>query len=67
MYRKYSDYLKENIMRKFIRFQLLVPSLVRIGMVHFDLCAHIIADLLWDERIDVEEAVKLVSVLPVRK
>ena len=42
-----------------------IDAALQIGRDHFDLCAHIIADLPWDDRIDVEEAAKLVSVLPV--
>lgn len=42
-----------------------IDAALQIGRYHFDLCAHIIADLPWDDRIDVEEAAKLVSVLPV--
>lgn len=42
-----------------------IDAALRVGRYHFDLCAHIIADLPWDDRIDVEEAAKLVSVLPV--
>ena len=44
-----------------------IDAALQIGRYHFDLCAHIIADLPWDDRIDVEEAAKLVSVLPVQK
>lgn len=42
-----------------------IDAALCVGWYHFDLCAHIIADLPWDDRIDVEEAAKLVSVLPV--
>lgn len=36
-----------------------------IGSYGFSLCTHIIADLPWDDRLDVMEAAKLCSVLPV--
>lgn len=42
-----------------------IDAALQIGRYHFDLCTHIIADLPWDDRIDLEEAAKLVSVLPV--
>ncbi len=42
-----------------------IDAVLRIEKYHFNICAHIIADLPWDDRIDVEETAKLVSVLPV--
>lgn len=42
-----------------------VDAAIRIGRYSFGLCTHIIADLPWDDRLDVVEAAKLVSVLPV--
>ena len=42
-----------------------IDASLRIGSYHFGLCAHMIADLPWDDRIDIEEMAKLVSVLPV--
>lgn len=42
-----------------------VDAAIRIGKYQFGLCAHMIADLPWDDRIDVEEMAKLVSALPV--
>lgn len=42
-----------------------IDAVLRIGKYHFDICTHVIADLPWDDRIDVEEAAKLISVLPV--
>lgn len=41
-----------------------VDAALRVGRYGFDLCAHVIADLPWDDRLDVEETAKLVSVLP---
>lgn len=43
----------------------MTDAAIRIGRYGFDLCAHVIADLPWDDRLDVEETAKLVSVLPV--
>ncbi len=42
-----------------------VDASLRIGRYGFGLCTHIIADLPWDDRLDVVEAAKLISVLPV--
>ena len=42
-----------------------IDAAIRIGKYGFGLCTHIIADLPWDDSIDVIEAAKLVSVLPV--
>ena len=42
-----------------------IDAALRIGRHGFGLCTHIIADLPWDDRLDVVEAAKLVSVLPV--
>lgn len=42
-----------------------VDAALRIGRYGFELCAHLIADLPWDDRLDVEETAKLISVLPV--
>ena len=42
-----------------------IDAALRIGRYGFGLCTHIIADLPWDDRLDVVEAAKLVSVLPV--
>ena len=42
-----------------------IDASLRIGRYYFGLCAHMIADLPWDDRIDIEEMAKLVSVLPV--
>lgn len=42
-----------------------IDGALRIGRYGFGLCAHVIADLPWDDRTDVEETAKLVSVLPV--
>lgn len=42
-----------------------IDAALRIGKYGFDLCAHVIADLPWDDRTDVAETAKLVSVLPV--
>ena len=36
-----------------------IDAALQIGRYHFDLCTHIIADLPWDDRIDLEEAAKL--------
>lgn len=42
-----------------------VDAAQRIGRYGFELCAHVIADLPWDDRQDVEETARLISVLPV--
>ncbi len=42
-----------------------VDAALRIGRYGFDLCAHVIADLPWDDRLDVSETARLISVLPV--
>ncbi len=42
-----------------------VDAAIRIGRYGFGQCTHIIADLPWDDRIDVMEAAKLISALPV--
>lgn len=42
-----------------------IDAALRIGRRGFDLCAHVIADLPWDDRTDTAETAKLVSVLPV--
>lgn len=43
----------------------MIDAALRIGRYGFDLCAHVIADLPWDDRLDVEETAKFISVLPV--
>ena len=43
----------------------MVDAALRVGRYGFDLCAHIIADLPWDDRTDTVETARLVSVLPV--
>ena len=42
-----------------------IDASLRISRYGFGQCTHIIADLPWDDSIDVIEAAKLVSVLPV--
>ena len=42
-----------------------IDAALRIGRYGFGQCTHVIADLPWDDRIDVIEAAKLISVLPV--
>jgi radical SAM protein (TIGR01212 family) len=42
-----------------------IDASLRIGRYGFGLCTHLIVDLPWDDRTDVIEAAKLVSVLPV--
>ena len=42
-----------------------IDAALRIGRYGFGLCAHVIADLPWDDRTDVVETAKLLSVLPV--
>lgn len=42
-----------------------VDAALRIGRYGFDQCTHVIADLPWDDRVDVIETAKLISVLPV--
>ncbi len=42
-----------------------IDAALRIGRYGFGLCAHVIADLPWDDRLDVAETAKLLSVLPV--
>lgn len=42
-----------------------IDAALRIGRFGFGLCAHVIADLPWDDRTDVMETAKLLSVLPV--
>lgn len=42
-----------------------VDAALRIARFGFGLCAHVIADLPWDDRLDVIETAKLISVLPV--
>lgn len=42
-----------------------IDASLRIGRYGFGQCTHVIADLPWDDRIDVIEAAKLISVLPV--
>ncbi len=42
-----------------------IDASLRTGRYGFALCAHVIADLPWDDMTDVIETAKLVSVLPV--
>lgn len=42
-----------------------IDAALRIGRYGFGLCAHLIADLPWDDRTDAAETARLVSVLPV--
>ncbi len=42
-----------------------IDAALRIGRYGFGLCTHVIADLPWDDRLDVMETAKLISVLPV--
>lgn len=42
-----------------------IDASLRIGRYGFGQCTHVIADLPWDDRIDVIETAKLISVLPV--
>lgn len=42
-----------------------IDAALRIGRYGFGLCVHVIADLPWDDRVDVVETAKLISVLPV--
>ena len=42
-----------------------VDAALRIRRYGFDQCTHVIADLPWDDRVDVIETAKLISVLPV--
>lgn len=42
-----------------------VDAALRIGRYGFGQCTHVIADLPWDDRLDVIEAAKLISALPV--
>lgn len=42
-----------------------IDAALRIGAYHFGLCAHVIADLPWDDRMDVAETARVISVLPV--
>ena len=39
-----------------------VDAALRIGRYGFDQCTHVIADLPWDDRVDVIETAKLISV-----
>ena len=42
-----------------------IDAALRIGRYGFGQCTHVIADLPWDDRLDVVETAKLISVLPV--
>ncbi len=42
-----------------------IDAALRIGRYGFGQCTHVIADLPWDDRLDVMETAKLISVLPV--
>ena len=42
-----------------------IDASLRIARYGFGQCTHVIADLPWDDRIDVIETAKLISVLPV--
>ena len=42
-----------------------IDASLRIGRYGFDLCTHVIADLPWDDRLDVAETAKIISALPV--
>lgn len=42
-----------------------IDAALRIGRYGFDLCTHVIADLPWDDRLDVAETAKIISALPV--
>ena len=42
-----------------------IDACLRIGRYGFGLCTHVIADLPWDDRLDVAETAKIISALPV--
>ena len=42
-----------------------IDAAIRIGRYGFGQCTHVIADLPWDDRLDVAETAKIISALPV--
>ncbi len=44
-----------------------IDAVLQIAPYGFDVCTHIIANLPWDDRVDVREASKIISALPVQQ
>lgn len=44
-----------------------IDAVLQIAPYSFDVCTHIIANLPWDDRIDVRESAKIISALPVHQ
>ncbi len=44
-----------------------IDAVLQIAPYGFDVCTHIIANLPWDDRVDVHEAAKIISALPVQQ